>query len=195
MTGRGFAYGLQASLHGVQAGRWTHPPSTASALADGGSRGASGRIVGQHRAWTRPLRRGAPRVRESQYNPLHLWRCLPPFHDENPEWTDRGFRLTARVTLSTHMPCAVECFGIMWLHTHPSRSPGRRGCKSTSATPMGPVWVHARYSWSTYKPSVDATCVYECGGPTHTRLAAPCLTSRLLHRRLWGLCGCTLATH
>jgi hypothetical protein len=38
---------------------------------------------------------------------------------------------------------------------------------STSATPMGPVWVHARYSWSMYIPSVDAACVCECGGPTH----------------------------
>jgi hypothetical protein len=136
MTGRGFAYGLQASLHGVQAGRWTHPPSTASALADGGSRGASGRIVGQHRAWTRPLRRGAPRVRESQYNPLHLWRCLPPFHDENPEWTDRGFRLTARVTLSTH--CRA-----------PWSALASCGCTRTPADRLGGVGVKApqRHRW------------------------------------------------
>jgi hypothetical protein len=45
-----------------------------------------------------------------------------------------GFRTTARVILSTHMPCAVECFGIMWLYMHPSRSPGRCGCKHLSDT-------------------------------------------------------------
>ena len=36
-----------------------------------------------------------------------------------------------------------------------------------TATPLGPVWVHARYPLSLYIPSVDAACVYECGGPTH----------------------------
>ena len=36
-----------------------------------------------------------------------------------------------------------------------------------TATLLGPVWVHARYPLSLYIPSVDAACVYECGGPTH----------------------------
>ena len=29
-----------------------------------------------------------------------------------------------------------------------------------TATPLGPVWVHARYPLSLYIPSVDAACVY-----------------------------------
>jgi hypothetical protein len=41
-----------------------------------------------------------------------------------------------------------------------------------TATPLGPVWVHARDPLSLYIPSVDAACVYECGGPT---LLAPFL--------------------
>jgi hypothetical protein len=36
-----------------------------------------------------------------------------------------------------------------------------------TATPLGPMWVHARYPLSLYIPSVDEACVYECGGPTH----------------------------
>jgi hypothetical protein len=36
-----------------------------------------------------------------------------------------------------------------------------------SATPLGPVWVYARYPTTMHMPSVDAACVYECGGPTH----------------------------
>jgi hypothetical protein len=35
------------------------------------------------------------------------------------------------------------------------------------ATPLGPVWVYARYPLSLYIPSVDAACVYECGGTSH----------------------------
>jgi hypothetical protein len=38
-----------------------------------------------------------------------------------------------------------------------------------SATPLGPVWVCARYPLSLYIPSVDAPCVYECAeGPRTT---------------------------
>jgi hypothetical protein len=36
-----------------------------------------------------------------------------------------------------------------------------------SATPLGPVWVYARYPLSPYIPPVDAACVHECGAPTH----------------------------
>jgi hypothetical protein len=36
-----------------------------------------------------------------------------------------------------------------------------------STTPLGPVWVYARYPTTRYLPSVDAACLYECGGPTH----------------------------
>jgi hypothetical protein len=36
-----------------------------------------------------------------------------------------------------------------------------------SATPLGPVWVYARYPPTKYMSSDDAACVYECGGPTH----------------------------
>jgi hypothetical protein len=35
------------------------------------------------------------------------------------------------------------------------------------STPLGPVWVHARYRRSMYIPSGDAACVHECEGPTH----------------------------
>ena len=44
---------------------------------------------------------------------------------------------------------------------------------STSATPMGPVWVHARYSWSMYIPSVDAACVHSDGERPHSRSQGP----------------------
>jgi hypothetical protein len=37
----------------------------------------------------------------------------------------------------------------------------------TSATPLGPVWVYARYPTTKYMSSVDAACVHDCGGPTH----------------------------
>ena len=68
MTG-GVCLQLTARLHGVQASSRPHPPSTASALADGGSRGARGRLLSNNRACTtaactQPLRRGAPRERE-----------------------------------------------------------------------------------------------------------------------------------
>jgi hypothetical protein len=36
-----------------------------------------------------------------------------------------------------------------------------------SATPLGPVWVYARYPTTMHMSSVDAACVCECGGPTH----------------------------
>jgi hypothetical protein len=38
---------------------------------------------------------------------------------------------------------------------------------AASATPLEPVWVYARYLTTVYMLSVDAACVYECGGPTH----------------------------
>ena len=36
-----------------------------------------------------------------------------------------------------------------------------------SATPLGPVWVYARYPTTKYMSPVDAACVCECRGPTH----------------------------
>jgi hypothetical protein len=36
-----------------------------------------------------------------------------------------------------------------------------------SATPLGPVWVYARYPTTMHMSSVDAACVCKCGGPTH----------------------------
>jgi hypothetical protein len=36
-----------------------------------------------------------------------------------------------------------------------------------SATPLGPVWVYARYPTTKCMSSVDAACECECGEPTH----------------------------
>jgi hypothetical protein len=45
---------------------------------------------------------------------------------------------------------------------------------SASATPLGPVLVYARYPTTKYMSSVDAACLYECGGPTHDERRRTC---------------------
>jgi len=60
-----------------------------------------------------------------------------------------------------------------------------------SATPLGPVWVYARYPTTMHRSSIDAACVYECGGPTHDERRRAIESYEWC---LWGLCGCTHAT-
>jgi hypothetical protein len=43
---------------------------------------------------------------------------------------------------------------------------GVRAQEQDERAVRAPVWVHARYPRGMYTPSVDAACVYECGGPT-----------------------------
>jgi hypothetical protein len=64
------------------------------------------------------------------------------------------------------------------------------------ATPLGPVWVHAHYPTTMRMSSVDAACVFECEGPTHSserRRAIKLIARMAPQRRRWGLCGCTHA--
>jgi hypothetical protein len=106
-----------------------------------------------------------------------------------------GFRTTARVILSTHMPCAVECFGIMWLYMHPSRSPGRCGCKHLSDTDG--TRVGARTVLMEHVHTICRCSMRVRVRRAHARRTAPCnrIVRMVPHRRRWGLCGCTHATH
>ena len=121
--------------------------------------------------------------------------------DNNRACTSRGrvsswgFRPTARVILSTHMPCAVECFGIMWLYMHPSRSLGRCGCKylsDTDGTRVGARTVVMEHVHTICRCSMRVRV-----RRAHARRAAPCsqIARMVPQRRRWGLCGCMRATH
>ena len=98
-----------------------------------------------------------------------------------------GFRTTARVILSTHMPCAVECFGIMWLYMHPSRSPGRCGCKhlsDTDGTRVGARTVVMEHVHTICRCSMRVRV-----RRAHARRAAPCnqIARMPPQRHSWGL--------
>jgi hypothetical protein len=120
---------LQVRPHGVQASRRPHPPPTVSALADGGSRGARGRTVGQQprvydRACTQPLRRGAPRERERE--------C---------------FGIMRVRVRRAHARRTVPCKQIVRAFNTPSRL--RRSTQGTRVRPTT-LWscVHVRVPWS-----------------------------------------------